>query len=52
MSLQICLMAVYKKELTFDKVTNALFMFVRIFDSLRHISAVELGLMAVIRKSL
>ena len=38
----------YKKELYFDRVTNAFSMFVRIFDSLRLRSAVQLGLMAVI----
>ncbi len=34
------------KELTFDKVTDALFMFVKISDFLKHRSAVQLGLMA------
>ncbi len=36
-------MAVYEKELTFNKVTKALFIFVK-----RQQSAVQLGLMAVI----
>ncbi len=37
---QIGLMAVYKKKFIFDKITNALFMFVRIFDFLRRCNAV------------
>ncbi len=38
-------MAVYKKELTSDKVTNTLSMFVE-----RHSNAVQIRLMAVIKK--
>ena len=39
----------YKKEHTFDKVTNTFSMFVKIYDFLRLRSAVQLGLIAVIR---
>ncbi len=42
-AVEICLMAVYKKELYFDIVTNDFSMFVE-----RYRSAVKLGLMAVI----
>ncbi len=44
-AVQICPMAVYKKELIFDIVTNAFSMFV-----VRLHGAVQLGLMAVIKK--
>ena len=43
-------MTVYKKELIFDRVTNALSMFVKISDFLRRCNAVQPGLMAVIKK--
>ncbi len=39
----------YKKELTFYKVTDALFMFVKIFGFLKYRNAVQICLMAVIR---
>ena len=39
----------YKKELAFDKVTNILFMLVKISDFLRHRSAVQPGPMTVIK---
>ncbi len=41
----------YKKDLTSDKVTNILSMFVKIFDFLRCRSAVQLGLMVVIHEN-
>ena len=39
-----------KKELIFDKVTKALFMFVKTSDFLRRCNALQIGLMAVINK--
>ncbi len=48
---QNCLTSIFfnKKELYFDRATNILSMFVKISDFLRHRSAVQLGLMAVIK---
>ena len=45
---QIGLMAVYQKERNFGRVTNVLFMFVKIYDFLRRCNAVQIRPMAVI----